>query len=161
MKPAIPALVALTVLTSCGGVGSASVGSLNPFNWFGSSANSSATPETVPARQVRDDGRATVAQVLSTRLDYAPQGIIVRAEALVPAIGYHSATLRPINFGTVSESGNLAYEFRAIAPEIASPTAGASSSNLAAGTFVSSSRLGAVNSITVRGIGNEVTVRLR
>lgn len=160
MKLAISALVSLSVLSSCGGVGSASVGSLNPFSWFGSSSASS-TPDAIPARQVRDDGRATVSQVLSAQLDYAPQGIIVRAEALVPAIGYHSATLRPVNFGELSENGNLAYEFRAIAPDLLSPTSGAASASLTAGAFVGASRLQSVNSITVLGVGNEVTVRLR
>lgn len=154
----ILALSLIASLASCGGVGSASVGSLNPFTWFGSTSSSSSEPVPVPARQVRDDGRATVARILTARLDYTPQGIIVRADAQVPSQGFHSARLRPVNFGVPSEFGDLAFDFRAVAPEGVSSSTG---SSLNAGTFVSSSRLVAVRSVTVRGSENAVTIRVR
>jgi len=154
------AILSLTLLTSCGTVGER-LSALNPLNLL--SSNQAEPVEDTPAFEITrpDDGKTDIPRVTSARLEYTASGVIVRADGEAPTVGYHSASLRPLNFGQPDGNGAIWYEFRAIAPDVTQPTGRPFLRTLSVADFIPNSRLREIQSVTITGLENDVTVRLR
>jgi hypothetical protein len=149
------------MLSSCGSLGDR-LSALNPLNLLGGSEPVEAAAEDQGTPIVRpDDGQSDIPRIVNARLEYTPSGVIVRANGEAPSLGYHSARLRPLNFGQPDGNGAIWYEFRATAPASAQTGGTPYLRSLSVATFIPNSRLRAVQSVTVTGTENDVTIRLR
>ena len=151
LRPFILTLATALVLTGCARV---SESRLNPFNWFGGSD----TEESVsPVEVVETDPRPRVAQITALAVERTPTGAIVRATALPPSQGWHSAALVPVNDTPIN--GVMTYVFRAIPPETPQPAATARSREITAARALSVQQLALIRSVRVEGALNARTVR--
>ena len=153
-------LLSLMLLASCD-----TPSALNALNLLGSSQKPAAAEE--PGEQVAfvipqaDDGRIDITTVTNARLEYTPSGVIVRANGEPTTLGYHSAYLRPMNFGEPDGNGAIWYQFRAMPPAFEQPVGTEFTRSLSVANFIPNSRLQAVQSVTITGAQNDVTIRLR
>jgi|GEM_PF-3008741 len=158
------AFLALLLLASCGNLGDR-LDALNPLNLFGDDAPVEGSDTADTAGQVEiaqpDDGRIEIPRVMNVRLDYTSSGVIVRADGEAPSLGFHSADLSPLNFGQPDGNGAIWYAFRATPPAIAQPGGDAFLRTLSVANFIPNSRLRNVQSVTITGAENDVTIRLR
>lgn len=103
-------------MSACSG-GTGSLGRLNPFTWFGGAAaqTQGAKLTLAPSRGYgfAADTRPLVDQITSLSLEKTATGILVRATALTPAQGFHSADLVRV---TASGSSEITLQFRARSP---------------------------------------------
>jgi len=156
------AILSLSLLASCGTLGER-LGGFNPFSFIGGSDE---VPEEAEERagfvipQI-DDGKSDIPVVTSARLEYTPSGVIVRANGEAPSLGYHSASLRPMNFGKPDGNGAIWYQFRVVPPAIKQQSGSSFARTLSVGNFIPNSRLRTVQSVTITGAQNDVTIRLR
>ncbi len=161
-------ILSLSCLASCASIG-ATLSALNPLNLLGDDtteteavdAADGAEGETFVEVPRAEDGKTDIDTVTSARLDYTPSGVIVRAEGLVPTLGYHSASLRPLYFGAPDANGTLWYEFRVLPPSDPQPEGNEFTRSLTVGHFIPNSRLKSVRAITVTAARNDVSIRLR
>lgn len=158
------AILGLFFLASCDGLNE-TASKLNPLNLFGSPEPEAEGAETggVDAFELEqpDDGKTDIQRILSARLEYTPSGVIVRANGEAPTIGYHSASLRPVNFGKPDATGAVRYEFRVLPPRSSQPEGSALARSISVGSFIPNSRLRQISTVTVSGAENEITIRLR
>lgn len=159
-KQIITTVLALS-LSACGGLGEGTLQNLNPTNLFGGTETEEQTDtQTTITRKESADGKADVAEVANVRLDYTPSGAILHAQGITTMNGYHSGSLRALNFGEADAAGIVTYAFRAIPPSDISANR-STSMTLSAGTFIPNSQLRRINAVTVTGAQNAITVRIR
>lgn len=156
------AVLSVSLLASCATVGER-LNSINPLNFLGDRNEAPQTQQEDTAETFPDpqDGKTDIARVTRARLDYTPSGVIVRANGEAPSLGYHSTSLRPLNFGQPDGNGALWYEFRATPPAIPRQSGSEFARTLSVADFIPNSRLKNVQSVTITGAQNEVTIRLR
>ena len=168
-------LAAAMTLGACGGsIGSMSLASLNPF--ASSSRPAADTMDAAADTEVQEGASQTIVnyeapapaapfaqvpEVTRAWLDYSPRGVIVRADAVMPTLGYHSMRLHAPQGGRADATGDVHFEFYAIPPGTAPDGGTANARMVSAGAFIPNERLLTVNSVTVSGAGNARTIRLR
>lgn len=154
---------AVLAVSGCGGAGSLSLSNLNPFNWGGDAGDVQAE-RIAAARSVvadTDDGRAVMPDVSFVGLDRTPTGVILRASGLAPAVGFHSAGLRPVRGGRPDEAGVARYELVALPPEANFGTGSDFARQLNVATYVPDQRLRGVRQIVVSAASGERAIRVR
>lgn len=116
--PLILMLAASVALSGCGSIRESR---MNPMNWFGSSREE-ARPDLGETGAV-EDNRPLVPQVSALTIERTSSGAIVRAEAVMPTVGWWDAQLVAENFGRPRD-GTLTFRFVAAAPvqPIANPS---------------------------------------
>jgi len=157
-------MASLLAVTGCGGGGNLSLSNLNPFNWGKSDVAEVQAERIAAARSTVatiDDGRILLPSVGSIALDRSPTGVILRASGVAPAVGYHSAGLRPVSAGRPDENGVARFELVALPPEAVIGDSSAFARQLNVATFLGNSRLRGVRQIVVMSAGDERSVRLR
>lgn len=169
-------LAAMMTLGACGGsIGSMSLASLNPF--AGSSRPAADTMDDATVSDAQQDAATQtivnfeapapaapytqVPEVTRAWLDYSPRGVIVRADAVLPTLGFHSMRLHAPQGGRADANGDVHFEFYAIPPSSAPEGGTANARTVSAGAFIPNERLLTINSVTVSGAGNARTIRLR
>ena len=103
-------LAVTTALTGCATVRESRI---NPMNWFDSSREE-ARPDLGETGAV-EDNRPLVPSVTSLTIERTSSGAIVRAEAVMPSVGWWDAQLVAENFGR-PQDGTLTFRFVAAAP---------------------------------------------
>lgn len=149
MKPLVVLLAAALVLAGCGQVRDSRA---NPFNWFGSSQAGPQLGETT-----RADGRPQVAQVTALTVEPTSSGALVRAEGLVPTLGWYRPALVAENNGR-PVGGVLTYRFVASAPGAAQETGSERARTVTAAATISEITLEQVARIVVAAEGNSRSV---
>ena len=158
------AILSMGLLTSCSTFGDR-LNALNPMNLFDNNEVVEAAEPSGASDQIEiarpDDGKIDIPRVMNARLEYTTSGVIVRANGEAASLGYHSASLRPLNFGRPDGNGTIWYEFRAMPPKSAQPVGDAFLRTLSVASFIPNSQLGAIEAVTITGTENDVTIRLR
>jgi hypothetical protein len=169
----IVAVLSFGVLAGCaGGAGGGSaglVGSLNPFTWFGNSetvdvADAAAVqgqvilPSLAPRKGYVDftDTRPMISNVTSLSSERSPDGAIIRASGVVPALGYYDAQLVKI---TPEKPGQLLYQFRARPPEGSTALGAARQRDITATVFLTLQQLESIREIKVLAAENARVTR--
>lgn len=152
-KPLLAAVALTMTLGACGWVGQSR---LNPFNWFGSSQETTLVPAS--GYVVVQDNRPLVGAVTEMTVDRNPGGAIVRAEGLTATQGWWDAELVAENDGR-PVNGVLTYRFVVAAPREVTRVSTDASRTVTAAASLSMFDLENVSSIVVRGAQNARTAR--
>lgn len=152
-KPLLAAVALTLTLGACGWAGQSR---LNPFNWFGSSQET--TLEPASGYVVEIDGRPLVSAVTEMTVDRTPGGAIVRAEGLTPTQGWWDAELVPENAGR-PVNGVLTFRFKVAPPREATRVSTDVSRTVTAAATLSLFDLDNVTTIVVQGAQNARTAR--
>ncbi|MDF1873779.1 hypothetical protein [Vannielia sp.] len=151
-----PLLAATALALALSGCGSMRESRLNPFNWFGNSRSEQVQTETYEAPA---DPRPLVAQVAEMRIEKIPGGAILTVVGLPPTQGYWDAELVSTNPDEAPENGSLIYEFRIAQPADFQLQGAPRTREVTVGHYISDVKLQGVSRITVRGTGNQRTLR--
>lgn len=148
------------LLSACAGSNLGdSLGRLNPLNLLSAQSRAGAGPPTLAPRrgyvQVIDS-RALIGRIDGLWAEDTASGIILRASAVAPRLGYYSADLVPV---ASSNPGELVFEFRVRAPQVSPGPGTPRQRALAVATSISHAQLAGVHSIRVLGAQNSKTVR--
>jgi hypothetical protein len=169
----IAAVLGLGLLAGCaGGTGGGSagfVGSLNPFNWFGNSETVTVAdaaevsgqvvlPSLAPGKGYVDftDTRPMISSLTSLSTERSPDGAIIRASGVVPALGYYDAQLVKI---TPEKPGQLLYQFRARPPEGSTAIGAARQRDITVAVFLTLQQLEGIREIKVLAAENARVTR--
>ncbi|SDW94667.1 hypothetical protein [Roseicitreum antarcticum] len=151
-----PLLAAVALTLTLGACGWASQTRLNPFNWFGSSEETTLEPAAGYATVV--DGRPLVSAVTDMAVERNPGGAIVRAEGVTPTQGWWDAELLPENEGR-PVNGVLTFRFVIAPPRQATRVSTEVSRTVTAAVTLSMFDLENVTTIVVQGAQNQRTAR--
>ncbi|MFV2037394.1 MAG: hypothetical protein ACC646_07370 [Paracoccaceae bacterium] len=148
------------LLSACAGSNLGdSLGRLNPLNLFSAQNRAEAGPATLAPRhgyvQV-SDSRPLIGQISGLWDEDTVSGIILRASAVAPRLGYYSADLVPV---ASSVAGELVFEFRVRPPLSATRVGAVRQRTLSVATTISHARLAGVHTIRVLAAQNSKTVR--
>lgn len=144
-------LVATLTLAACGAMRDSRV---NPRNWF---ARSTAEPTLGPTR-ASVDRRPLVPNVTALTIEPTSTGALVRAEALMPDVGWWDAELLPENNGRPRD-GVLTYRFVAARPRQGVPVSATAPRTLTAAAVLTIYDLELVREVVV--VGRDTTRRAR
>ena len=136
------------------GCGPARESRMNPFNWFGSSREGPELGETSTVQ----DNRPAVEQVTGLSIERTSSGALVRAEGLVPGLGWWDAQLVPENNGRPVD-GVMTYRFVAAAPRTAQPTGSVRARTIVAAVPISEIMLEQTARVVVAGATNSRSIR--
>ncbi|MEM0937770.1 MAG: hypothetical protein AAF646_08120 [Pseudomonadota bacterium] len=150
-------LLALLCLAAC-------ESRLNPFNWFGTSEETSLPVEAAEAPTIEpQDPRPTVDQITALTVDRIPGGALVTAIGIPATQGWAAAALVPVarddEGEPVAEDGVMTFRLVAVPPVTAEPVGSARSREISAGVFLSDQALEPVRTITVRAASNQRSSR--
>lgn len=146
-------ILMLALAASLSGCARVSESRLNPFNWFGSSEEST---QAAPA-EIETDPRPRVARITSLRIEPTPTGAIVRATGLPPTQGWYAAALVPESDEPVN--GEMIYVFRAVPPQDPKRVSTVQSRELSVARALSQQDLAATRSVRVIGATNALVAR--
>ncbi|WP_114286216.1 hypothetical protein [Candidatus Halocynthiibacter alkanivorans] len=165
----IVAVLSFGVLAGCAGGSGGSLASLNPFNWFGASetvavADAAAVPGQVvlqslaPKKGYVDftDTRPMISTVTALSSERSPDGAIIRASGVVPALGYFDAQLVKI---PAEKPGQLLYQFRARPPAGSAVIGAARQRGITVAVFLTLQQLEGINEIKVLAAENARVTR--
>ena len=148
----------LALLLACAlllaGCGSARESRMNPFNWFGSSREG---PQLGEISTVQDN-RPAVEQITALSVERTSSGALVRAEGLVPTLGWWDAELVAENHGRPVD-GVMTYRFVAAAPRTPQPTGSVRARTIVAAVPISEIMLEQTARVVVAGATNSRSIR--
>ena len=154
MKTPVLALIcAALVLAGCGNIRESRI---NPRNWFGESRQA----ERPDLGQTSDviDNRPLVPEVSSLAVERTSSGAIIRADAVMPSVGWWDPELLAENFGRPVD-GVLTLRFVAAAPREAVPAASAAARTITAVHAINQADLDTIAEIVVTGEANARRIR--
>ena len=145
-------LAVTTALTGCATVRESRI---NPMNWFDSSREE-ARPDLGETGAV-EDNRPLVPSVTSLTIERTSSGAIVRAEAVMPSVGWWDAQLVAENFGR-PQDGTLTFRFVAAAP--VQPIAGSETARTISAVYpLTQAQLDTTSDVVVVGEANSRRAR--
>lgn len=151
--PLILVLAASVALTGCSTVRESRI---NPMNWFNSSREE-ARPELGETGAV-EDHRPLVPQVTTMTIERTSSGAIVRAEAVMPSVGWWDAQLVPENFGR-PQGGTLTFRFVAARPRQPVAAASEAARTISAVYALTQAQLDTTSDVVVVGESNSRRAR--
>ena len=145
----------LVASLALGGCATVRESRMNPMNWFGSSREE-ARP-TLGETGAVEDRRPLVASVSALSIERTSSGAIVRAEAVMPSVGWWDAELVPENFGR-PQGGTLTFRFVAAAP--VQPVAGSETARTISAVYaLTQAQLDTTSDVVVVGEANSRRAR--
>lgn len=149
--------VALTAVVAVAGCSTVRESRLNPLNWFGSSQSQPIEAGATP-QSVLDGGRFPVAEVTQLHIEPTKGGAIIRAVGVPASQGWYRAEL----VSQEGAEGELSYRFVLQPPPAEVQRVGTPlSREVTAATFVKSSVLDEIRTVTVTGERNARSTRRR
>jgi len=146
-------------LTACAG-GTGSLANFNPFNLFRSAgAQNPRTIQTLaPGRGYgfAVDNRPMVDQIIALSIEKTAAGAILRATAVTPTLGYHSADLVLV---ASDSTGEIAFQFRARPPAQTTAATSPGLREIVAAVFLNTAQLRGIRRLTVNAARNSRTIR--
>lgn len=173
LKPLIALVTAGSVLTACGGWRDSRV---NPSNWFGPSTpapiEATAGEETNPlipknsgkglfARPDPEDRSILITQVTELKVEPTTTGAIITVVGVANRQGGFDTELRPIVTPENTEAGILAYGFRVVYPEDATPQGPVQTRTIREAVSVSRQDLAGIKVIRVEAKDGALETRRR
>ncbi len=153
------ALGIVCTLASCSG-GGGSEGKLNPFNWFKNdrAQNQNEIRTLAPGRGYgfATETRPMVDQVTALSIEKTATGAIIRATALTPTQGYHSADLVLM---PSTKAGEVSFQFRARPPAQPFRTGPTHLREIVVGFAISQAQLRGIRRINIIAARNSRSIR--